>query len=168
MPRPIDHRSTYPYPAERVYAALADPEYLRARLARMGGKGAELLAHSADGGAVRYRLRQGVDRELLPPFVQTLISGDLMIERGETLRPDPAGGYRGDVDVRVPGTPVAAAGSMALVDTAQGSDFVVRAQVMVNVPFLGGKIESTIAENVRTLLVAESGFTREWVAQRSA
>jgi uncharacterized protein DUF2505 len=168
MPRPIDHRSSYPYPAERVYAALADPEYLRARLARMGGKGAELLAHSADGDLVRYRLRQGVDRELLPPFVQTLISGDLMIERGETLRPDPAGGYRGDVDVRVPGTPVAAAGAMALVDTAEGSDFLVRAQVTVNVPFLGGKIESTIAENVRTLLVAESGFTRDWLAQRPA
>jgi uncharacterized protein DUF2505 len=168
MPRPIDHRSALPHPADRVYAVMADPEYLRARLARIGGKGAELLEHSPDGDGVRYRLRQGLDRHLLPPLVQTLIPGDLMIERVESLGPDTIGGYRGDVDVRVPGTPVAAAGAMALVDTAEGSDFLVRAQVTVNVPFLGGKIESTIAENVRTLLVAESGFTRDWLAQRPA
>src|SRR6185312_467567 len=114
MPRPIDHRSTSSHPADRVYAAMADPGYLRARLARMGGKGAELLEHSPDGDGVRYRLRQGLDRELLPPLVQTLIPGDLMIERTETLRPDTIGGYRGDVDVRVPGTPVTANGAMRL------------------------------------------------------
>ena len=168
MPRPIDHRSSYPYPAERVYAALADPEYLRARLARMGGKGAELLAHSADGDLVRYRLRQGLDRHLLPPLVQTLIPGDLMIERVESLRPDTIGGYRGDVDVRVPGTPVTATGAMRLADVAAGSEFAVRAQVTVNVPFLGGKLESMIAEQVVRLLAAETDFTKEWIAQRTS
>jgi hypothetical protein len=168
MSRPIDHRSTSPYPAERVYAAMADPQYLRARLARMGGKGAELLEHTAEGDGVRYRLRQGLDRHLLPPLVQTLIPGDLMIERVEALGPDTIGGYRGDVDVRVPGTPVTARGAMRLADAAAGSEFAVRAQVTVNVPFLGGKLESMIAEQVVTLLDAETGFTREWLEQRSA
>ncbi|MCO1657240.1 DUF2505 domain-containing protein [Pseudonocardia humida] len=167
MPRPIDHRSTSPYPADRVYAVMADPEYLRARLARMGGKGAELLEHSPDGDGVRYRLRQGLDRQLLPPLVQTLIPGDLMIERAECLRPDTdIGGYRGDVDVRVPGTPVAATGAMRLADAAAGSEFAVRARITVNVPFLGGKLESMIAEQVVKLLAAETGFTEEWLARR--
>ena len=165
MPRPIDHRSTLPHPAERTYTAMVDPEYLRARLARLGGKGAELLGHSADGDGVRYRLRQGLDRHLLPPLVQTLIQGDLMIERVETLRPDTIGGYRGDVDVRVPGTPVTAAGAVRLADVEAGSELAVRAQVTVNVPFLGGKLETMIAEQVVTLLDVETGFTREWLEQ---
>jgi hypothetical protein len=168
MPHPIDYRSSSPYPAERMFAAMSDPEYLRARLARMGGKDAALVEHSANGGTVRYRLRQGLDRALLPSFVQALVPGDLLIERVEELRAEPAGGYRGDVAVRVPGTPVTAGGMMALADTATGSDFAVRAQVTVNVPFMGGRIEATIAEQVLNLLAAETGFTREWIAQRSA
>jgi len=165
MPRPIDHRSALPHPADRVYAVMADPEYLRARLARIGGKGAELLEHSPDGDGVRYRLRQGLDRHLLPPLVQTLIPGDLMIERVESLGPDTIGGYRGDVDVRVPGTPVTARGAMRLADVEAGSEFAVRAQVSVNVPFLGGKLETMIAEQVVKLLDVETGFTREWLEQ---
>jgi hypothetical protein len=165
MSRPIDYRSTSPFPAERMYAAMADPQFLRDRLARIGGKGAELLEHTPDGDGVRYRLRQGLDRHLLPPLVQTLIPGDLMIERVESLGPDTIGGYRGDVDVRVPGTPVTARGAMRLADVAAGSEFAVRAQVTVNVPFLGGKLETMIAEQVVKLLDVETGFTREWLEQ---
>jgi hypothetical protein len=167
MSRPIDYRTTSPYPAARMHTAMADPEYLRARLTRMGGKGAELLEHRAEGDGVRYRLRQGLDKELLPALVQTLVPGDLVIERAETLRPDPAGGYRGDVDVRVPGTPVTAGGAMRLTDAAAGSEFAVRANVRVSVPFIGGKLESMIAEQVVKLLAAETDFTKEWIAQRT-
>ncbi|WP_214401200.1 DUF2505 domain-containing protein [Pseudonocardia lacus] len=167
MPRPIDYRCTSPYAAERMHAAMADPEYLRARLARMGGKGAELLEHSATGDGVRYRLRQGLDKDLLPSIVQSLVPGDLVIERAETLRPDPAGGYRGDVDVRVPGAPVTAGGRLRLTDVGGGSEFAVRAEVTVEVPFLGGKIESIVAEQVQKLLASETGFTKEWIARRS-
>jgi hypothetical protein len=97
--------------------------------------------------------------------VQTLIPGDLMIERVESLGPDTIGGYRGDVDVRVPSTPVTARGAMRLADVEAGSEFAVRAQVSVNVPFLGGKLETMIAEQVVKLLDVETGFTREWLEQ---
>jgi hypothetical protein len=167
MSRPIDYRSRSPFPAARVYAAMADPQYLRDRLARMGGKGAELVEHTATGPDVRYRLRQGLEKELLPPLVQSLVPGDLLIERAETLQPDPAGGYRGGVEVRVPGTPVTAAGTMRLTDAGAGSDFAVRAEVTVKVPFIGGKLESMIAEQVQNLLAAETKFTQEWIAQRT-
>jgi Protein of unknown function (DUF2505) len=163
MSRPIDYRTVVPFPAERVFAAMADPEYLRARLRQLGGPGAELLEHSADAGGVRYRLRQGLEKDVLPAIVQSLVGGNLVIERTESLRPD-AGGYHGDVDVDVPGAPVIADGSMSLRDVDGGSEFAVHAQVSVRVPLLGGRIEGVVAEQVQKLLAAETGFTREWLA----
>ena len=37
------------------------------------------------------------------------------------------------------------------------------ATVTVNVPLFGGRIEETVAEQVRTLLAAETAFTQEWL-----
>ena len=47
MARSIDYRSTLAYPAERVFAAITDEEYLQARLREIGGPGSALLDHEA-------------------------------------------------------------------------------------------------------------------------
>jgi hypothetical protein len=162
MSRPIDYRCTYPFDAGRTYAVLADPAYLRARLAKLGGPDSELLEHTADGAGVRYRLRFALDRDVLPPLVQSLVGGKLLIERAETLRPD-GDGYRGDVQVSVPGAPVGALGDMSLRPVDGGCEFVVHADVAVRVPLLGGRIEASVGDQVRDLLAAEAAFTREWL-----
>src|SRR5215469_13536927 len=103
MARRIDHRSRYRWDAKTVYSTLVDPAYLTERLAALGGNGANLAYHSvgADGG-VSYRLRHGVAGSDLPGPVRTLLGGDLMLDRDETWRPDPSGGYRGTVKVTLP------------------------------------------------------------------
>jgi hypothetical protein len=165
MARPIRYRSASPFTAEQTFLVMADPDYLRARLAKLGGPGAALLEHSVDGDGVRYRLRQGLDHAVLPPLVQSLVGDDLVIERDETVHPHPAG-YRGDVGVRVPGTPVSASGAMGLRDLPEGSEFMVRAEVVVRVPIMGGKLETMIAEQVLRLLAVETEFTRDWLTAR--
>lgn len=166
MPTQIDYRSPSSFPADEVYATMVDPDYLRARLTRMGGPGAELLEHTADPDGVRYRLRQGLDKAHLPPLVQSLVPGNLVIERTETVRRRGAGDYDGDVDVRILNTPVTAAGGMRLQDAAGGSEFAVRAEVSVPVPMIGSRIEVTIAEQVKNLLTAENAFTQQWLRER--
>ena len=42
-----------------------------------------------------------------------------------------------------------------------------QADVTVNVPLIGGRIEETVAEQVRKLLAAETEFTREWLRTRT-
>jgi len=163
MPRQIDYRSTSPFTAEQVFGAMADPDYLRARLQHLGGPGAALLKHAAEDGGVRYTLRHGLDNDALPGIVQSLVGGDLVIERTESVRRDGAG-YRGNVEVSVPGAPVAAAGTMTLRDAPGGSEFAVRAEVTVRVPLVGGRIEATIGEQVQRLLAAETEFTRTWLS----
>lgn len=168
MPHRIDYSHSSPHAADDVAAVMLDEEFLRARLAQLGGPGAALLEHHVDDGGGRYRLRQGVDRAMLPSFVSSLVSGDLVIERSETLRREAAGRYGGAVDVRIPGAPVTAQGSLQLTDTGGGSRLQIRADVSVPVPFLGGKIEKSIGEAVEMLLAAETRFILEWLAREQA
>src|SRR6185437_13389990 len=156
MARSIDYRSTLAFPAEKVFATMTDPEYLRARLRELGGPGSALLEHEASPEAARYRLKQGLSQSDLPPIVGKVMNGDLSIERTESLRRAEPGSYAGDVDVKIANAPAAAAGTMSLADAGDGSEFGVHADVTVKVPLFGGKIEEIVAEQVRRLLEAET------------
>ena len=163
MARSIDYRSPLAFPAEKVFAAMSDPEYLRARLREIGGPGSGLLEHDTTPDGVRYRLRQGIAKEDLPAVVGKVVSGDLAIERTETLNRTDDGSYAGDVDVTIPGMPASASGSMRLADADGGALFEVHTDISVRVPLFGGKIEEIVAEQVRRLLEAETAFTVRWL-----
>jgi len=163
MARSIDYRSTLTFPAERVYAAMTDRVYLEARLRELGGPGSALLEHGASPESSRYKLRQGVSESDLPPVVGKVVGGNLTIERTETLVRGEAGRYSGDVDVAIPGAPATAAGTVTLADQGDGSVFAVHADVTVNVPIFGGKIEEIVADQVRRLMEAETAFTITWL-----
>lgn len=168
MSRQIDYRSASPYRADDLAAVMVDREYLEQRLRTLGGPGAALREHTVDADGGRYRIRHGVDQAALPPFVGSLVSGNLIIERTESLRRTAPGRYTGDVDVRIPGTPATSTGTMTLRDDGGGSELIVRATVVVKVPFLGGRIEAVIAKQVQQLLAAEAAFTIEWLARKKA
>jgi Protein of unknown function (DUF2505) len=165
MARSIDYRSTLNFPAEKVYATMTDPDYLRARLREIGGPGSGLLDHEASPDSARYELKQGLPEKDLPPVVGKVMNGDLAIVRTETLNRTAPGSYTGDVDVAIPGAPASAAGTMRLADAPDGSLFEVHADVTVRVPLIGGKIEEIVAEQVRRLLEAETAFTIRWLGQ---
>jgi len=168
MARSIDYRSTLAYPAERVFAAITDEEYLQARLREIGGPGSALLDHEATPEAARYELRQGLSEKDLPPIVGKVMNGDLAIVRTETLNRIQPGRYSGDVDVAIPGAPASASGTMALAEDGDGSLFEVHADVTVRVPLIGGKIEEIVADQVRRLLEAETQFTVRWLGSHPA
>jgi hypothetical protein len=168
MSRQIDYRSSSQHSADDVAAVMLDEEYLRARLTQLGGPGAKLLAHEAGESGGKYTIRHGVDEAALPSMVSSLVSGNLVIQRTESLRREAPGRWAGDVDVAIPGTPASAVGSIRVNDTAAGSELVVQADVTVKVPFLGGKIEAVIADQVQQLLAAETAFTLDWLADKHA
>jgi uncharacterized protein DUF2505 len=166
MSRQIDFRSVSPHSADELYATMVDPDFLRARLERIGGPGAGLLEHSADVRGARYVLRLGLDAKDLPSVVRSVLPGDLTIERNERWSRQDSGRYLGNVDVTIPGAPASATGGMRLRDLPDGgSELNVRADVRVSVPLIGGKIEGVVGEQVQRLLAAESAFTRTWLAE---
>ncbi|MFB9429008.1 DUF2505 domain-containing protein [Streptoalloteichus tenebrarius] len=153
----------YPRPAAEVLSALVDERYLRARLAALGGPGAELVEHapSPDGGA-RVVLRQGIPGDRLPSFVRSLVPGDLVIERTERWEPT-ASGAGATIDAKVPGTPGSIDCSVRLADSGDGCVATVTLVAKVPVPFVGGKVEKVIVDQVGRLLAAEHAFTVDWL-----
>ena len=152
-----------------MYTTLVDPVFLKARLAELGGRGAALAEHGTtpDGG-VSYRLRHGVAAENLPPAVRTILGGDLTVERAETWRPNPGGGYSGTTRVTIPNMPGDLGGTMRLTDTENGSTLVLDGQVSVAIPLFGGKIEETVADQISRLLDTEHAFAEKWLETHQA
>lgn len=174
MARPIRYQSRYPLSAQAAYTVLVDAGYLRARLARIGGTDAALLDHAADAENAKYSMRQGVSREYLPGPIQAFMRGDLVIERTETWHRVAEGRYAGTVAARVKDAPGTVSCALSLADTGTGTgmgrtgtecELAVDGSVTVDIPLVGAKIESAIAEQVVRLMAREAGFTEDWLAR---
>jgi len=152
-----------------VYTTLVDPAFLTARLAELGGRNAELADHRVQpDGRVSYRLRQGVDARHLPSAIRTLLGGDLTVDRAETWRPDGNGVYTGTVAVTIPSMPGELGGSTRLTNTDSGSLLYLDGSVRIPIPLVGGKIEETVADQIRNLLDSEHAFAEKWLATHQA
>jgi hypothetical protein len=165
MARQSEYRSTSRFPADRYFAVLVDPDYLRTRLASIGGRDAALLEYAATPDGARFRVRQGLDAQDLPPVVRTFLNGDIVVERTESWTCAELGSYAGESEVTIKGVPAGAVGGMTLRDLDPArSELVVRTDVSVNVPIIGGVIEGVVAERVKELLRLETEFTLDWLA----
>ncbi|MGW5050909.1 DUF2505 domain-containing protein [Actinokineospora sp. NPDC004072] len=157
----IEHHADLAAPAAQVRAALVSTEYLRDRLAELGGPGAALVEHTATGAAVSYRLRQTVPAAKLPSFTKSVFRGDLVVERAETWE-----ATTGTTSARVAGVPGEITATYTLTDTDTGCTWRTVGRVQVRIPLIGGKVEGVIAEQVGRLLAAEAAFTAGWLAAR--
>lgn len=164
MATSLEHRSAFPTPAGKVHSTLVDEAFLRARLRAIGGKGAALLDHKRSGDEVAFTLRQGVDAARLPSAARSLLRGDLIVEREERWRPD-GDRYAATTKVTINGVPGDLRGQSRLGDQRDGSLLVVRAEVRVSIPLVGGKLEKVVAEQVTKLLTIESEFTEKWLVE---
>jgi hypothetical protein len=165
MSRPIRFQQGYEVSPGRLYATLADREYLDAKLAAIGGNNAAILDHAADADTAKYTLRQGVSRQYLPGAVQKILRGDLIIERAETWRRGAGDNYEGTISARVKDAPGNISGNLRISGSEASGQFQVDGEVRVDVPLIGGKIEEAIAEQVVRLLRREGQFTEEWLAR---
>lgn len=157
-------RHAYPAPPARVREVLADEQYLRDKLAAVGGPGAELVSHGVTDGRTTVVQRQAVAAENLPSLVRTFVPGDLHIERTETW----TGATAGAIDVSVAGAPGSVGGTISVDPDGAGSVVVVRMEATMPVPLVGGKIEKAITENIARLGDVEHRFTVDWLRRHPA
>ena len=169
MARRIEHQATTRWTADKVHATLVDPTYLSDRLSKLGGTNASLLEHRVDGEKVSLRLRHGVPSTELPSAVRAFLKGDLVIERTEEWDRNGDGGWLGKVQAGIPGVPGHIRGAMRLSDEpAGGSTMLMRGEVAVNIPFVGGKVEEVVSGQIVKLLTREFEHTAEWLAEHDS
>lgn len=163
MATKLQHSIDFPCPPADFAAAVASEQYWNDLVANVAADVSELESFSATGDEVRVVLQQRVPEDKLPSLVTKIRPGDLHIARtvvwstaGEVIS---AGTFGAEVD----GAPAKVKGKQTLEATATGSQVVFSGSVEVSIPFVGGKIEKAIAENVLQLMDAERDYTIEWI-----
>lgn len=145
-------------------AALADPDFHRARLG--AGRG-ELELHRVSGTPPQVRVevvvRQPVPTGQVPPAIGRLLTGGLVLRRTEHWQLSPSR-CQGAVEVTVALAPVHAEGTMT-VSATSGSGCTLSADVAVTVtiPVAGGLIEGAVADAVRQLTRTEHDNIVRWL-----
>jgi hypothetical protein len=166
MPRSFDMSADYHGTVEQVHSAFSDEHYWLARLVDSGADSATLDSMIVDDdGAITVATTQTLRTDRLPAMVTQFHPRDLEIVRRETWTPIRDGGAHADISGAVPGAPVSLSGSAVLAPTTDGSRLKFSATVEVNIPLVGGKLESFIGGKLAELVAAEQRFTTVWITE---
>ncbi|GEE01291.1 hypothetical protein nbrc107696_17370 [Gordonia spumicola] len=155
----FEHSVSYPFSVAELWALLSDEQYWRALLHATNAEHGVLESFSRDGDVVTVVTKQGIAAENLPKAVTAVRPGDLEIPRTCVFTKSD-GTVTGRMDASVSGAPAKISGDIAIT----GEPAVARyaGSVDVSIPFVGGKIERAVIEQVVMLLDAERDATLDF------
>jgi hypothetical protein len=170
MPRSFDMATEYEGSVEQVYRAFREERYWLARLTESGADAYSLdrLILGEDGG-IDIVTTQTVLASRLPGVVQQFHRGDLILIREEVWSPVRDGRAEATIRLRVKAAPANLSGSAVLVpaNPGTGSRLDFNATVQVDIPLVGGKIETFIGGQLVDLLIQEQRFTTLWITENA-
>lgn len=143
---------------------LADPVYVRAKVAASGSEVLHVDVTPGDNGAFTVTTRRSLPTELIPPQARAFIGDRLEVRQAEAWEaPGPDGGRRGTVAVEITGAPVRLTGTVALIPGDGTSRVVYDGDLKATVPLFGAMVEEAAVKAVRSALEAEEAVAREYV-----
>jgi hypothetical protein len=166
MATKLQHSIDFPCPPADFAAAVTSEQYWKDLVANVAADISELESFTATDDKVTVVLQQRVPEDKLPSIVTKVRPGDLRIAR--TVIWSIAGGTvsTGEFAAQVEGAPAKVHGTQTLAATATGSTVTFEGSADVAIPFVGGKVEKAIVENIIDLVTAEREYTIEWINAR--
>jgi Protein of unknown function (DUF2505) len=166
MPRSFDLSATYHATVERLHRAFGDDHYWLARLADSGADIATLDSMTvADDGSIDVATTQVLRRDRLPALATQFHRGDVQIVRNEKWGPITGGEAHAEIAGRITGAPASLWGKAVLAPADTGSQLQFTVTLEVDVPLVGGKIETFLGSKLAELVTAEQRFTTAWIAE---
>ena len=110
-----------------------------------------------DGTTVTIDQTQGADR--IPGFAKKFVGSEIRILQEERWTSP----THGDVTVTIPGKPGQIAGTVDVTGAGEGVTETVVLEIIVSIPFVGGKIESLIGDKLKRSLETENSVGRTWL-----
>lgn len=161
----IDDEISYPDAApDRVIAMLTDPQFQREKCAATGAKSYQVDIHPVDDHTVVVCTRQ-LPTDGLPDFVRPFAAGGLeLVETIDWAPPDGTGRRLGQVTLAFTSQPLSMTGQLDLQADGDATRAVLDANLVANVPLLGGRVEKACEPLVRKALRTEEVLGREWLA----
>lgn len=149
-------RFSYPVDADAVYQLLTDTAFLKARSEAFGEREVEVKKH----GNTITNLRL-IDVEL-PAFARALFAPTNTVLDLKVW--DPAT-RTAKFTVDVKNVPTRVGGTVKIVPTETGCDYIVDVQVSCKVPLIGGKLEVFVASATNKALDREYEYNRSKLAE---
>lgn len=153
-----------------VHQAFYDLGYWQGRLAETPVDVASLEAmriggETGDDGTIEVITHQTMLSQNLPALVTQLHRGDLCVRREETWGPIRDGIASASVSGSIVGAPVNLWGTALLqpANESGGARMTLQLTIQVRVPFIGGKLERIIGNELGQLVAIEQRFTTLWL-----
>jgi hypothetical protein len=155
MGKRIELSYDVPAPVEAVYAVISGEDWAAERdKAFADGSRTESRTVGEDG-AVTLVVSRGLP-EGIPGFLEKFLPKGGRANQTEAWGPAADGARRGTWQGELPGAPATVGGTMALEPAASGTRYVVRGEIKVHIPLVGGKAESFVADMIGKLLANEA------------
>ena len=144
---------------EQVHEMLADPAFREQVCVSQ-----HYLRHTVqidrDGQGMTVTIDQIQEARGIPGFAKKFVGDEINIVQTE----DWTSPEKGNIHVAIPGKPGEMSGTALLTEDPDGTTETVNLTVKVNIPLVGGKIESLIADLLSKALRAEHRVGVKWLA----
>jgi hypothetical protein len=166
MTTTLDVHQSFPGSIDQVRAMLTDPGYVRNRAEQTGSISCEVTVTQGAGGATEITTVRVLTADL-PSFASALVGSNLEVTEQQTWAPIAGDSCTATFDVSFSG-PLAATGVITL--TAAGPQTTgpqttghVTATIKSTVPFVGGKLEKMVQEQLIRYLTKDEELGRDWL-----
>lgn len=158
------HQMTYDAPAPAVYAMLTDPKFQERRCS--AGNPVEFSSSvdpADDGGATIHLMR--LLQVNLPGMLQKLTGERIRLTETQTWAGGPADADQRDgrLEVRIAGQSGGVDGRLTMKGTQATTTVSLDADIKINVPLVGGKIENYVAEMIGKFLGKDEELGAAWL-----
>ncbi|MEP9363961.1 DUF2505 domain-containing protein [Nocardioides sp. CN2-186] len=160
MSKHLTHEIEYDAPLARVVAMLADRGFREEVCTAQGGTPSEITLDGS-GVGMTVVVDQVQPAEGIPGFAKKFVGDEINIVQREEWSTDD----RADLHVTIPGKPGAMTGSITLVESGGTTTETVDVEIKVNIPLVGGKIESLIGDMLRAALRTEGNAGRDYLSR---
>jgi hypothetical protein len=158
----LNSRLDIPRDPHAAFLLLSDPDYVQEVARRTGGRDVKVsITPGDDGGVVIVSARTLPAK--VPSYAKPLIGEQIRLTETRTLGPADAAGTRsGTFLVDFHGAPAQVTGPITLSGADDTSALGVDLQVKASVPFVGGKIEGFIADQISAAIRKEAEVAADY------
>jgi hypothetical protein len=156
----LDHVLTYDAPLGDVAAMLADPAF-RDEVCRRTHTIRHDVSIEGSGAGMHVSIDQAQSASGVPSFAKKFVGDEISyVQVEEWSRVDHA-----SLTVSIPGKPGEIDGSIDLAESGGTTTETVAMDIRVGIPFVGGKVESLVADMLRAALDIENQVGRDYLSR---
>ncbi len=144
---------------DQVHKMLADPAF-REKVCDYQGVLRHTVQITKDGKGMTVSIDQVQAAQGIPGFAKRFVGDEIQIVQTE----DWTAPAKGNIHLAIPGKPGEMAGTALLTEDPDGTTETVNLSVKVNIPLVGGKLESLVADLLSKALRAEHRVGKDWLA----